>query len=157
LELPLEEDFYNVILSCYFIWKTRHWSCHWRKIFIMLSLVAISYGRPGIGAATGGRLLDPENGPIVIDNTVLGLSKYEIQAFTLLATLCGSGGIVGGGIGSMIGNEVGSQVGDAVFNLSLLSELTEFVGTGAGALTGSLAAGLTCDGLFGPNVVVGRR
>ena len=130
------------------------------KIFIMLSLVAISYGRPGIGAATGGRLLDPENGPIVIDNTVLGLSQYEIQA-TLLATLCGSGGIVGGGIGSMIGNEVGSQVGDAVFNLSLLSELTEFVGTGAGALTGSLAgSGLTCAGLFGavfPNSVVGRR
>ena len=131
------------------------------KIFIMLSLVAISYGRPGIGAATGGRLLDPENGPIVIDNTVLGLSKYEIQAFTLLATLCGSGGIVGGGIGSMIGNELGSNVGDAVFNLSLLSELTEFVGTGAGALTGSLAgSGLTCAGLFGavfPNFVAGRR
>merc|ERR1711973_69057 len=132
------------------------------QIFTILSLVAISYGRPGIGAATGGRLLDPENGPIVIDNTVLGLSQYQIQAFTLLApTLCGSGGIVGGGIGSMIGNEVGSQVGDAVFNLSLLSELTEFVGTGAGALTGSLAgSGLTCAGLFGaafPNIVVGRR
>ena len=114
------------------------------KIFIMLSLVAISYGRPGIEAATGGRLLDP-----------------EIQALTLLATLCGSGGIVGGGIGSMIGNELGSNVGDAVFNLSLLSELTEFVGTGAGALTGSLAgSGLTCAGLLGavlPNILPGRR
>ena len=61
----------------------------------------------------------------------------------------------------MIGNELGSNVGDAVFNLSLLSELTEFVGTGAGALTGSLAgSGLTCAGLFGavfPNLVAGRR
>ena len=42
-----------------------------------------------------------------------------------------------------------------------LSELTEFVGTGAGALTGSLAgSGLTCAGLFGavfPNLVAGRR
>merc|ERR1719342_1050117 len=116
------------------------------QIFTILSLVAISYGRPGIGAATGGRILQPGNG-----NAVL-----EIQALVLLATLCGSGGIVGGGLGSMIGNELGSHVGDAVFNLPLQSELTEFVGTGAGALTGSLAAGLTCDGLFGPNVVVGR-
>merc|ERR1712198_121556 len=125
------------------------------QIFTILSLVAISYGRPGIGAATGGRILQPGNGPIVIDTAVL--SQNEIQALALLATLCGSGGIVGGGLGSMIGNELGSHVGDAVFNLPLLSELTEFVGTGAGALTGSLAAGLTRDGLFGPNVVVGRR
>ena len=85
-----------------------------------------------------------------------------LRNLTLLApTLCGSGGIVGGGIGSMIGNELGSNVGDAVFNLSLLSELTEFVGTGAGALTGSLAgSGLTCAGLLGavlPNIVAGRR
>ena len=117
-------------ISCFFFWR--------------IPLVAISYGRPGIEAATGGRLLDP-----------------EIQALTLFATLCGSGGIVGGGIGSMIGNELGSNVGDAVFNLSLLSELTEFVGTGAGALTGSLAgSGLTCAGLLGavlPNIVAGRR
>merc|ERR1719342_355918 len=124
------------------------------QIFTILSLVAISYGRPGIGAATGGSILQPGNGPIVIDTAVL--SQYEIQALALLATLCGSGGIVGGGLGSMIGNELGSHVGDAVFNLPLLSELTEFVGTGAGALTGSLAAGLTCAGLD-PNVVVGRR
>merc|ERR1719342_383469 len=123
------------------------------QIFTILSLVAISFGRPGIGAATGGRILQPGNGPIVIDTAVLSLN--EIQA---LALLCGSGGIVGGGLGSMIGNELGSHVGDAVFNLPLLSELTEFVGTGAGALTGSLAAGLlTCPGLYGPNVVVGRR
>merc|ERR1719300_1955411 len=121
------------------------------QIFTILSLVAISYGRPGIGAATGGSILQPGNGPIVIDTAVLNLSLNEIQA---LALLCGSGGIVGGGLGSMIGNELGSQVGDAVFNLPLLSELTEFVGTGAGALTGSLAAGLTCAGLD-PNVVVG--
>merc|ERR1711973_681593 len=127
------------------------------QIFTILSLVAISYGRPDIGAATGGRILQPGNEPIVFDTAVLSRSQYEIQALALLATLCGSGGIVGGGLGSMIANELGSHVGDAVFNLPLLSELTEFVGTGAGALTGSLAAGLTCPGLFGTNVVVGRR
>merc|ERR1712112_773548 len=129
------------------------------KIFTILSLlVVISYGRPGIGATTGERLVQPRNEqPLAIDTTVPGFQALS----TLFAILCGSGGIVGGGLGSMVGNELGSQVGDAVFNLPLLSGLTEFAGTGAGALAGSLAgSGLTCAGLFPAvfnSLVVGRR
>merc|ERR1712002_606177 len=122
------------------------------KNFTILSLlVVISYGRPGIGATTGERLVQPRNEQPAIDTTVPGFNQIEIQAAsTLLAILCGSGGIVGGGLGSMVGNELGSQVGDAVFNLPLLSGLTEFAGSGAGSLAGSLAgSGLTCAGILG--------